>query len=874
MATFFTALAPGHAIRVMTAPALRAALQIDPNVAGVIPALASARREWAAAAEYLGDVNIIKDVAALSALSPAQRSVLCTMLGVIPSASAATSAARILRNLGPGLAAQAATPWLDLLTAAGYPLLVAEAAKPEAQLTTELALTPFLDASVGLSGLTLRELSHCALWASAYLVDDAAWVGLSVARRAELRQGLGVPAGYSDDWARTASLAVCSTWQGRAVGPCTGVTAAIGAAVGTGGPVAAAAPSMATTAMPVSMAGAARAGTGGGRFAFPRASTSVSAMEGSDIPWWRESVAGGGRGAKQLYTGIAQNNILSPPWHYLGRAAGPGAGVTAAIVGAAVGTGGSAMAPPIAASPATMAGAALVGAGTGGGRDIFLLPSTSVLAMKGSDMPWWRESAAGGSSCAKQLYTGFAQNNILSPHYLGEISVYGSSVFEKLIVGSEGSMTEAIRTGCGADKSAKTADTLRALLSATLELVVDADALLTTEEVDELKAARKAEAVDRRRATGPFSAYPWLQSLAEGRRHVGWGDPFTLGRQMAVALRVDAPNKGIRLDILARVTREQKLNQILQDFTDGYQAGDIVAVLSAFEKFKEMAKVALRAAFNEARQLAINFPECVEIREVCAGRQLQLERLHLVWMQLSSTPEDREGGSNNPGGGSAWLAGCLWQFMGGVRAPIQSAAHVPAITGRVGTFGAAGNWSVAVQPPAPAAQTGGAAGGSRGCCVPAPTTGPGSSHGTPPAARGAGIGGTASGRIGPGTRGGGGLLVGMHFPASKQIVGTHIGINGPVKNCWACSKVGHFRGECPGEYGKLGLGQALPGWDRDGAKIPGAWNGDEPRRKTFVAWVAFLTNRAVYPSGGAVGSGLRGAPDLAAFQERAANARP
>ena len=51
-----------------------------------------------------------------------------------------------------------------------------------------------------------------------------------------------------------------------------------------GGPVAAAAPSMATTAMPVSRAGAARAGTGGGRIAFPRASTSVSAMEGSDIP--------------------------------------------------------------------------------------------------------------------------------------------------------------------------------------------------------------------------------------------------------------------------------------------------------------------------------------------------------------------------------------------------------------------------------------------------------------------------------------------------------------------------------------------------------------------------------------------------------------
>ena len=87
-----------------------------------------------------------------------------------------------------------------------------------------------------------------------------------MARRAELRRGLGVAAGYSDDWARTTSSAVCRIWQGRA--------------------------------------------------------------------------------------------------------AGPGAGVTAVIVSAAVDAGGSAMAPPIAASPATMAGAVLVGAGTGGGRNI------------------------------------------------------------------------------------------------------------------------------------------------------------------------------------------------------------------------------------------------------------------------------------------------------------------------------------------------------------------------------------------------------------------------------------------------------------------------------------------------------------------------
>ena len=118
--------------------------------------------------------------------------------------------------------------------------------------------------------------------------------------------------------------------------------------------------------------------------------------------------------------------------------------------------------------------------------------------------------------------------------------------------------------------------------------------------------------------------------------------------------------------------------------------------------------------FNDARQLAINFPECVELREVYAGRQLQLERLHLVWLQLSSTAEDRGGGPNEPEGESVWLAGCLGRFMDGVRAPTPGAHVHGAITGRIGTFGVAGNGGAATHTRAPAAQPGGAAGGSGG----------------------------------------------------------------------------------------------------------------------------------------------------------------
>ena len=61
MATFVAALVAGHEIRGLAQQELLATLQADPNVADAIPALSSTHREWAAAAEYLGDANSIKD---------------------------------------------------------------------------------------------------------------------------------------------------------------------------------------------------------------------------------------------------------------------------------------------------------------------------------------------------------------------------------------------------------------------------------------------------------------------------------------------------------------------------------------------------------------------------------------------------------------------------------------------------------------------------------------------------------------------------------------------------------------------------------------------------------------------------------------------
>ena len=114
------------------------------------------------------------------------------------------------------------------------------------------------------------------------------------------------------------------------------------------------------------------------------------------------------------------------------------------------------------------------------------------------------------------------------------------------------------------------------------------------------------------------------------------------------------------------------------------------------------------------------------------------------------------------------------------------------------------------------------------------------------------------------------MKIQKHAPVSAAIVGAHMGSAAPAATCWECNIVGHYKGECPTAWGRLG--HPLPGWTKDGKRKPGDWNGGEPKRKVFKEWLKFVQDGTCFPAGKAEFAALKDAPDFEAYKERARNA--
>eukprot|EP00961_Rhodomonas_salina_P053299 714686-Rhodomonas_salina.1 len=82
------------------------------------------------------------------------------------------------------------------------------------------------------------------------------------------------------------------------------------------------------------------------------------------------------------------------------------------------------------------------------------------------------------------------------------------------------------------------------------------------------------------------------------------------------------------------------------------------------------------------------------------------------------------------------------------------------------------------------------------------------------------------------------------MPQAKGIVGVDTGCAvDVVVKCNKChlpgdGGLGHRRFECPVQFAEDNPGKAMPGFDTHGAKIPGAWVGNNITADTKKQWLA------------------------------------
>ena len=503
-------------------------------------------------------------------------------------------------------------------------------------------------------------------------------------------------------------------------------------------------------------------------------------------------------------------------------------------------------------------------------------PSARMMA-SGATRPWWVHRL----NFVPDVFTGTqnpAEHNILMPNGLGASATPGSSVWAVTRGASAGCLEAIINEHGGAH-----ADELATFIPLVASLHVDAVQLIADHEKTQLIASRKAEDSHRRMAIPSLASWPWLQdldvSLAKST------DAYDLGRMLSVALRVDNDQFNDPLDQLARKARIEAREKLAAAFQCAQEAGNLAAVLLALEAVQHLCTRELDTAYAHAHARLGKFPTCPFIVEITAGRDIQRGRVETFMKAFRKAVE--QGVARKPEGErEQYMAGAYFRFFEGFNSAAIASVEVDSrymAAGR-GFAAAAGGGSSGSGSAGGVGYGGSAAGGA---AWGSPGSG-GSGFGGPGGAAGRGRG-TPTGQARNQTtlqsrqqqqhqqqqqQQQRGCHFGVHIPCSKAVVGTELGVEGPGPTfvCWGCKqRAGHYKGECPEAWGKKG--KPLPGYDKDGVRTTKGWHDDVPRKRTYVKWVEFLKDTDNYPAGGAVPANVQDAPELAAFEERAINAR-
>jgi hypothetical protein len=390
--------------------------------------------------------------------------------------------------------------------------------------------------------------------------------------------------------------------------------------------------------------------------------------------------------------------------------------------------------------------------------------------------------------------------------------------------------------------------------------------LLTTK--DELKSIRDAtkltgDAHEKDVLRRLFSPWPWNQPLSVDNMHSF--RPARLGRALMNSLRTITEDFKDWSELQQRTFREEALAKVHARIDSAISSGSKADILVAFGEVREYAQRVFSAEVSQAERNYGDFP-FPEFKEVLDGRQRQLLACPTFFDEISRRFKN-ESGRKQLDEQENWIIGAHIAFFQHFKAgdvSVEDSDELLRLGQKFSSLStSAGGGAAAGSAASGGSSTTPAASSRTVAAAPSPAGGGGSAPG-----RGGGAGKGNRSRSAPPANAQAKVryALGVTLPSSESIIGPHLGIPGPAFSCHHCGEDGHWRGECPAFWGSKDL--PLPGWRRNGKKDRNAWEGENPKKETFKAWVKFIKDN--FENNGQPAR-VDGAPAFNDYKDRAVN---
>ena len=337
-----------------------------------------------------------------------------------------------------------------------------------------------------------------------------------------------------------------------------------------------------------------------------------------------------------------------------------------------------------------------------------------------------------------------------------------------------------------------------------------------------------------------YAELPWQQSL---NLVPGYGAPAQ-GRQVQIALRCDTPYSGGPADQLIRTARMAEERRLVDLFNSAFSARKAAECILWSEAIRRFMIEQARINSTSASEDASRYPQ-PEFGFLAQARRLQHEQMPLFLHAVACQFDTQSAGPDE----LRTKVGMWKQFIDAWHISAQAGAQRASALALTTGFGSVGD------------------GGGY-------PSGLGSAHDSDSDDRAPKLRPTPrdkSAQKQPATPQAQKERSSLLFPASKEVLGAALGIDMPssAAKCRHCKEPGHFHSDCPARW--VARGHVLPGFQKNGKKVRSAWDGDNPTKETFAAWVRFWKDTNIFENGPSV---REGASDLAALMKAARKGPP